>query len=456
MIDKVLAHVQHCQADHAERLKDFLRIPSISTDPTRRDDTRRAGEWVCDALNDCGIEAELIETPGHPCVVADSGPRDDNAPTLLVYGHYDVQPIGDRTLWKADPFDPVEVDGALVARGAADDKGQVLTHLLAAEAWKHVTGQLPVRYKFLIEGEEELGSPNLDAFVAEHRDRLACDFVVLSDTAKLDADTPAITYGTKGLVYKQIKVVGPWQDLHSGSFGGTVTNPGNALCQMIASLHDENNRVTIPGFYDDVQALSDEERKAINALPFAEKAYLKMVGSSELSGEAGYSTLERRWVRPTVDVNGLFGGFMGDGSATIIPHKMGAKISMRIVPNQDPKKISAAFDEALMAAAPKGVSVGVETYGSCSPYVCPLDLPALQSAAAAIETAFGKKPVMIREGGSLPILPMFKQVLGAESIMMGFCRPDCNAHGPNEFFHLSDLWGGIRASACFADNLAHG
>lgn len=454
MIQDVLAHIQKNETSYVERLKDFLRIPSISTEADSMDDNRRAAKWVHDLLTGCGIEAEIVETKGLPCVVGDTGPAENGGPTILVYGHYDVQPVGERDLWKADPFEPVEVDGALVARGAADDKGQVLTHLLAAEAWKKAAKHMPVRVKFLIEGEEEIGSPNLDSFVQEHRERLACDYVVLSDTSKFDSTTPAITYGTKGMIYKQITVKGPKSDLHSGSFGGTVTNPGNALCKMIASLRDDENRVTIPGFYDDVQPLSDQERKLLDALPFDEAKYQEMVGSPSLDGEAGFDTLTRRWLRPTLDVNGLFGGFMGDGSSTIIPRQMGAKVSMRIVPDQNPEAISAAFDKAIVGAAPPGVKVTVDTYGCCAAYACPINLPGLKAAAAAVEAGFDTKAVMIREGGTLPILPLFKEVLGAESIMIGLCLPNCNAHAPNEFFHVRDFLSGIRTWAHFSAKLA--
>jgi acetylornithine deacetylase/succinyl-diaminopimelate desuccinylase-like protein len=453
VIQKVLDYAKENEARNVERLKEFLRIPSISTDPDRTAEMKQAGQWVADLLNNCGIKAELAETGGHPCVVGDTGPVDGDGPTVLLYGHYDVQPVGDRSLWDADPFEPTDVDGKIIARGSADDKGQVLTHLLAAEAWMKTVGKMPVRFKYLIEGEEEVGSPNLASFIEKNRDRLACDYVALSDTCKLDADSPAITYGTKGMIYKELEITGPVNDLHSGSFGGTVTNPGNALCQIIASLRDEKNRVTIPGFYDDVVAVTDDERKLMQQLPFDDGKYAKMLGVDALDGEAGFTTLERRWARPTLDVNGLFGGFMEEGSSTIIPAKMGAKVSMRIVPNQDPDKISKAFDEAVRSATPPGVRLTIREHANCAAYMCPIDLPAMGAAVSALESAFGKKPFMIREGGSLPILPMFKQTLGAETIMIGLCWPNCNAHGPNEFFHRDDFQGGIRTSAHFAANL---
>lgn len=454
MINAVLDHIKSRETESLARMKAFLRIPSISTDPDRKEDTRKAAHWILELFNGCGIQAELVETPGHPAVLADTGPGKGDGPTILVYGHYDVQPVGERSLWRTEPFDPTEVDGAIFARGSADDKGQVITHMLAAEAWKKAAGGLPIRVKFLIEGEEEIGSPNLRTVIESRREALKCDYVVLSDTAKLNWDIPAITYGTKGLIYKQIDITGPKQDLHSGAFGGTVTNPGNALARIIASMHDSKNRVAIPGFYDAVRALPDAERKALAALPYSEGDYLKMVGSPSLHGEEGYTTNERRWIRPTVDVNGVFGGFMAEGQSTIIPKQVGAKVSMRLVPDQEPETIGRLFDEHVQRVAPPGINVKVRTLASAGPYVCPLDLPGLVAAKAAIKDGYGKPPVLMREGGTLPILPMFKKLLGAESIMIGFSVPDCNLHGPNEFFHIDDFYKGIRTCAWLVHHLA--
>lgn len=454
MIDKVIAHIDAHKESYVKRLNDFLRIASISTDPSRNHDTRRAGEWVHRLFTDCGIKSELVETKGHPCVVADSGPGMNDGPTVMIYGHFDVQPVGDESLWHSPPFEPTVRNGSVFARGSADDKGQVLTHLLAAEAWMAVAGMLPGRVKFLVEGEEEIGSPNLGELVRKHRDRLSCDYVAISDTAKMDGQTPAITYGTKGLIYKEIVVTGPKQDLHSGSFGGTLVNPGNALAKIIASLRDEYNRVNIPGFYDDVRELSDDEKKKMRSLKFDEEAYREGMGTSVLDGEKGYTTLERRWSRPTLDVNGLFGGFMGKGASTIIPAKVGAKVSMRLVPDQNPDKIAASFDETVRRLAPKGVKIEIHNHSHCGPYVSNLNSPGMEAAKKAVASGFGKEPVFIREGGSLPILPMFKEVLGADSLMMGFCWPDCNAHGPNEFFALDDLHNGARTAAYFMDYLS--
>lgn len=454
MIDNVIAHIDANKEANVERLKDFLRIRSISTDPQRKADTRRGAEWVHKLLTGCGFDSAIIDTPGHPSVLGDSGPAEGDGPTVLIYGHYDVQPTGDESLWNSAPFEPTIRGGNVYARGAADDKGQVLTHLLAAESWVKAAGKLPVRVKFLIEGEEEVSSPNLEKVIRDHRDRLACDYVALSDTPKFDAATPAITYGTKGLVYKEITLTSPKFNLHSGSYGGTLTNPGNALAVIIASLRDADNRVTIPGFYDDVCELTADERARLKELPFDEKAYLASMGAPALSGEKGYSTLERRWVRPTLDVNGLLGGFTGEGASTVIPAKASAKVSMRIVPDQDPGRISSAFDAAVRAACPEGVNLEILDHGACAAYAAPTDSPGMAAAADAMEAGFGKRPFLIREGGSLPILPLFKEVLGADSLMLGLCMPDCGAHGPNEFFGLSDFHNGMKASAHFLRLLA--
>lgn len=453
MIDKVESYIEAHRDEYLARLKDFLGIECVSTDPSKKPDMARAAAWVRDLLTNAGIETEIVETAGHPCVVGESGPA-DGGPTVVIYGHYDVQPTGDLTLWDSAPFTPTVRDGRIYARGAADDKGQVLTHLLAVEAWKKTAGTLPIRVKFIIEGEEEIGSPNLVPLVEKLRDRLACDYVAISDTAKFDARTPAITYGTKGLVYKEITVTGPSRDLHSGSFGGTVANPGNVLAAILAGLKDAKNRITIPGFYDDVADLSDAEAKELERLPFDKAEYLASLGSPALDGEAGFSTLHRRWARPTLDVNGLYGGFTGKGSSTIIPAHCMAKVSMRVVPNQDPQRISEAFDAAVKAAAPPGVRLTVSTLAVAAPYVCPIDSPGMQAAAEAVEAGFRTRPWFIREGGTLPILPEFKRILGADSLMMGFCVPSCNAHGPNEFLVLDDFWAGIRTFAHLMDRTA--
>lgn len=454
MINKVIAYIDEHRQAFADRLMELLRIPSISTDPDRKGDVRQAADWVRDLFDNCGMKSEIVKTPGHPSVIAEAGPGNAACPTVLIYGHHDVQPVGEESLWDSPAFEPAVRKGRVFARGAADDKGQVLAHLLAAEAWMKVAGDIPCHAKYLVEGEEEIGSPNLEEVVRKHRDRLACDYVALSDTPKFDALTPAITYGTKGLVYKEIRLTGPRQDLHSGSYGGTITNPGNALAAILSSMRDIHNRVTIPGFYNNVRELTEAERANLAKLSFDETAFRAFTGSPVLDGERGYSTIERRWARPTLDVNGLFGGFVGEGASTIIPSKMKAKVSMRIVPDQDPAHISAAFDQAVKDVAPEGVKVEIVTHASCAAYLCPLDSPGMAAASEAAKAGFGVDPVFIREGGSLPILPLFKEVLGADSLMMGFCDPECNAHGPNEFLALDDFQRGIKAAAHLLDRMA--
>jgi acetylornithine deacetylase/succinyl-diaminopimelate desuccinylase-like protein len=447
MIDKVLAHLDARRDENLRRLQEVVRIPSISTDPTAKPAVNQAAQWVLAQFKACGIPAELCETAGHPAIIADTGPADKKGPVVLVYGHYDVQPTGDLSLWKTGPFEASIREGRLYARGSADDKGQVFTHMLAAEAWKAVAGKLPIRVKFLIEGEEEIGSKNLRPLVEKKREQLACDYVVLSDTAKLSAEVPAITYGTKGLLYKEITYYGAKNDLHSGTFGGSVPNPGNELAGLIARMKDHHNRVAIPGFYDQVAEPSREERALLAALPFDERGYQAEIGAGLLTGEEGWSTIERRWIRPTLDVNGLLCGFTGEGSMTVLPAKAMAKVSMRLVPNQTPEHVSAAFDRFVAAHTPAGIRHEIKEFTSCAAYMCPLDNAGLRTAASAVEAGFGVKPAMIREGGTLPILPMFKKVLGAESIMMGFCLPTCNAHGPNEFMVLDDFYAGARTAA---------
>jgi succinyl-diaminopimelate desuccinylase len=453
VIDRVLAYVRERNDEYLERLHEFLTFASISTDPSAERAMRSAAEWCRKLFAACGIEAEVIETAGHPAVTADTGPA-PGGPTILIYGHYDVQPTGDLDLWNSEPFEPEVRDGRLYARGAADDKGQVLAHMLAAEAWKMAAGRTPLRIKFLIEGEEEIGSANLGPLIARNAERFACDYVCISDTAKFDANTPAITYGTKGLLYKEVVYTGPDHDLHSGSFGGTVTNPANALAALVAQMKDDANHVTIPGFYDDVLEPAPDELDAIARLPFDEQDYAQSLGVPALDGEQGFSTLQRRWLRPTLDVNGVLSGFVGEGASTIIPARAMAKVSMRLVSEQVPDKIGDAFDDFVRAHTPAGVHYEIRTHASAGPYSLPLDNPGLARAAAAVETAFGVKPAYIREGGTLPILPMFKKLLGAESIMIGLCVPNCNAHGPNEFFVLDDFYKGILMSVHLAAKMA--
>jgi len=447
VINKVIARIESSYDVYLERLNAFLQIPTISTDPNAKAAIRDGANWVLRFFHDAGIDAGIYPTEGHPAVIADTGPAEGGGPTVLVYGHYDVQPTGDLKLWESPPFEPSVRQGRLYARGSADDKGQVLTHMVAAEAWRKAVGRLPIRVKFLIEGEEEIGSSHLAALIEKERERLACDYVCLSDTAKYSEEIPAITYGTRGMLYKEIVYTAQPHELHSGTFGGTFPNPATELMKLVAQMKDADHRVTIPDFYDDVLANTAEELAALRRLPFDEDAYRTSVGASALAGEKGYSTMERRWLRPTLDVNGMLSGFTGEGAMTVLPARAMAKVSMRLVPNQDATKISAAFDRFVQERTPAGISVQVKEFTRCAAYMCPLDNPGLQKAAQAVEAGFGVKPAFIREGGSLPILPMFKKVLGAESIMMGFCLATCNAHGPNEFMVIEDFKAGIRTGA---------
>ncbi len=433
----------------------LLRFPSISTDPRHRADMQACAEWLVGQLKTGGLDARIMPTGGHPVVFADSGPVEGNArePVVLCYGHYDVQPIGEPALWRSPPFEPTVREGVIYARGSADDKGQLMTHLAAVRCWKTAVGKLPIRIKFLIEGEEEIGSPNLPAFLREHRDVLACDDVLISDTSKHDADTPALPYATRGLLYKQIVVEGPARDLHSGQYGGMVANPAHVLADLLASLRDQQHRVTIPGFYEDVAPLSDEERRRLNRHGLTDANLLAQTGSPAPQGEEGYTSIERGTARPTLDINGLTAGFAGPGSATIIPARASAKVSMRLVANQNPEKVSQAFDQALRQHCPPTVRLKIETSAACSAYLRRLDSPVIRNAITCLTETFGREPVLSREGGTLPILPLFKEILGAESLMLGFAMPDCNLHSPNEFFHIADFERGIRCVIRFIGSL---
>lgn len=425
---------------------DLLRIASVSARPEHKDDVRKAAEWTRDRLLAAGLTAEVVETAGHPAVIGE-GPQQPGRVTVLHYGHYDVQPIGDEKLWTSPAFEPTIRDGAVFARGSADDKGQMLCAVNAAEAWNKAGGGLPINIKFLLEGEEEVGSPNLGPLVEKFAERLACDYVLIHDTSKYNKDLPAITTATKGLIYKEILLNGAKKDLHSGVYGGQVPNPATEVARLLATFHDKRNRVNIPGFYDDVKPLSKDEKKQIAKLKAKDKDFLAEVGAPAVWGETGHTTIERRWARPTFEVNGIFGGYMGPGSMTVLPAKAGAKVSMRLVAGQKAAKIEKAFEKAVKSRCPKHVRLEILSHASCDPYMANLESPGMKAARAAVEQGYGKPPVLIREGGTLPILPMFKRVLGADSLMLGYCLPTCNAHSPDEFFHLSDYVAGGRTTA---------
>ena len=436
-------------------LCELLRIPSVSADSKHREDVSQAAQWVAGQFRALGLSTEIIPTSGHPLVYAESTPV-PGKPVALVYGHFDVQPPDPLNEWISPPFEPTRRDGNIYARGATDDKGQMLTHIKSVEAWMKTAGKLPIQVKFLIEGEEEVGSKSLYTFLeqADAVRRLACDVVVISDCSQYGPGQPAITYGLRGIAYYEVRLTGPKQDLHSGTFGGAVTNPINALAKILSSLIDDQGRVQSPGFYDDVDQLSERERKQFQALPFSEQEFMQQIGVTALTGEAGFSTLERRWVRPTFDCNGIWGGYQGEGGKTILPAKAGAKFSFRLVPNQDPRKITAGLRKRLDELCPPGIKLELIEMSGGEGIVVPLESPYMSAAARAIEQGFGRAPVFIREGGSIPIVTAFRKKLKAEPLLLGWGLDDDNTHSPNEKFCLADFHRGISASAHLWQELA--
>jgi acetylornithine deacetylase/succinyl-diaminopimelate desuccinylase-like protein len=444
--------------EHRERrlesYKELLRIPSVSTLPEHAADCRAAAEWIATDLRAIGIEhVEVAETGGHPVVYGD-WLHADGAPTVIVYCHYDVQPVDPLELWESPPFEPVVAGDRILGRGSADDKGQLHLHLRATEALLATRGRLPVNLKFVFEGEEESGSVNLDRWLEAQRERLTADVVVISDTAFFEGNLPAITIALRGLMYAQIDVVGTDLDLHSGSFGGAVQNPANALAQVIAALKGPDGRIRIPGFYDDVVALTETERAAVAALPFDEEAYRAHLGLPALVGEVGFTTLERRGARPTLDVNGMWAGFQGEGAKTIIPAHAHAKVSCRLVSNQDFEKIFEQLRAYIEEIAPPGVVTTVHDLHGGKPSLTPMDHPATQAAARALSVTFGREPVYIREGGSIPVCASFEDILGLPVVLLGFVQPNQNAHAPNEWMDLTNYELGIRTIVRMWDELA--
>jgi acetylornithine deacetylase/succinyl-diaminopimelate desuccinylase-like protein len=441
---------------YVDELKAYLAIPSISALPQHAADVKRCAEWTADEMRRIGMQnVRLIETPGFPVVYGDWLGA-EGAPTILFYGHYDVQPVDPLDLWESPPFEATIRDGEIYARGSADDKGQVFMHFKAIEAHLKQNGRLPVNIKVILEGEEEVGSKNLDNFVKEHKDELAADVVVISDSPMFDRGIPSICYGLRGLVYFQIDLRGTKSDLHSGSFGGAVANPAFVLANILAQMKDRSGRIKIPGFYDDVRELRDEEREQWKRLPFNEKRYAKDLGAPKLWGETGYSTLERVWARPTFEVNGILSGFTGEGAKTVIPAVAMAKVSMRLVPNQDPDKIAQLFEDYVKKVAPKTVDVKVTRMHGGKPWMTDFDNKFVQAAGRAIEKGFGKEPVFNREGGSIPVVATFSEILGLPSVLFGVGLPDENAHAPNEKLDLGNFHGGIIASAFLYDEIAKG
>lgn len=436
-----------------DELFDLLRIPSVSTSSKHKNDVKEAGLFMLNQLKDIGLDhVQIHETPGHPIVTAEKCPH-KNKPTVLVYGHYDVQPPDPEELWNTPPFEPTIKNGRVYARGASDDKGQAFTHVKAIQAFMKTETELPVNVKFILEGEEEIGSPNLVPFIKKNKELLSCDMVLISDTAMFGKDQPSITYGLRGLAYMEIHVTGPNRDLHSGVFGGAVENPANALAEIISKLKDEDGVIQIPGFYDDVTPLTPDMRDAYKALPHDDEVYKKDLGLTELHGEKGFSTLERSSARPTLDVNGLWSGYQGEGAKTVLPAKAGAKVSMRLVPNQDPDKISRLFSDYVSSIAPKTVTVDVVPHHGGHPALIDLNFYGLKAAAKAFEDIYKKDVLFSREGGSIPIVSDFKNLLGVHSILMGFGLTKDALHSPNESFSLEDFHRGIKTSARFFEIL---
>jgi acetylornithine deacetylase/succinyl-diaminopimelate desuccinylase-like protein len=455
-VDNVIDFINVNRDRYLDELKAFLAIPSISALPQHADDVKRCANWCADEMRRVGMEnVKLIDTPGNPVVYGDWLGAGD-APTILFYGHYDVQPVDPLELWESPPFEATIRDGEIYARGSADDKGQVFMHFKAIEAHLKQNGRLPVNMKIILEGEEEVGSVNLDNFIRDHKSELGADVVVISDSPMFARGVPSICYGLRGLVYFQIDLRGSSTDLHSGSFGGAVANPAFVLSQILAQLKDRGGRIKIPGFYDEVVALQQEERAAWASLPFNEKAYRKDFGIPKVFGETGYTTLERTWARPTFEVNGLLSGFTGEGAKTVLPAVAMAKVSMRLVPNQMPDKIASLFETHLRDITPKTMELKITRMHGGKPWMTSYDNPFVQAAGRAIERGFGRKPVFTREGGSIPVVSTFQEELGLPSVLFGVGLPDENAHAPNEKLDVANFHGGIISSAFLYDEIAKG
>ena len=429
-----------------ERLFQHLRFPSISTDSRHVEDVRANAEWLKGQLEDLGLETGLHETPGNPVIVA-RNERVEGRPTVLIYGHYDVQPVDPLELWDSAPFEPEIRDGKIWGRGGADNKGQPVVHILGAEKTIKLNGELPLNVIFLIEGEEEIGSPNLVPFLNEHKDSLACDIIAVSDTGMVAPGVPTLGYGLRGITCLEVKVKGPTGDLHSGVYGGCIANPATAAARMIASLHDDDGTITIAGFYEDVVPLEDWEREMWSKVPgTSDEDFLKTTGSPESFGEPGYSMAERLWARPTVEVNGFGSGYQGEGSKTVLPAEATFKLSCRLVPGQDPAKIQQQVEEHLRKHKPKGVTIEIHNGHSGKAYHNDPHSKFGKAAQAALTTAFGRDPVLIREGGSIPIIQDMKEILEADSLMLGLALPDCQIHAPNENYSVENFEKGIEMS----------
>ena len=447
---EILNFIENEKARYLTELKEFLSIPSISSVPENKEDCLRCANWLADHIKSIGItDTRVIPTEGHPIVFAQWLGAGTGKPTILIYGHYDVQPVDPLELWTNPPFEPTVVNNKIFARGTADDKGQVFCHLKAIESYFKNNKPIPVNIKLIIEGEEEAGSSNIDKFIQDNAELLSCDTVLVSDTEWFAEGLPSLCYALRGISFVEVTVTGPNRDLHSGTFGGGVDNPINVLCDMISRLKDKYGRITIPGFYDKVEPLTDLEKDNYKLLPFNEADYCKDLDIGGTNGEFGYTTLERVWARPTLDLNGIYGGYTGVGAKTVLPSKASAKISMRLVAYQDPAEITEKIKNYLIAIAPLTVKVEVVTLHGGKPVLVKLDSPGVRAASEAFFQAFGKKPVFMREGGSIPVVVEFEEVLKAPTVLMGFGLPSDNIHSPNENFDLNNFYGGIRTAALF-------
>jgi acetylornithine deacetylase/succinyl-diaminopimelate desuccinylase-like protein len=449
-----LSYAQENKDQILDELIEFVSIPSVSTDPEKKTEMQRAAQWVANQMHSLGFEnVKILPTARHPVVYGESLKAGSDKPTVLIYGHYDVQPAEPLELWGTPPFEPTKHGENLYGRGASDMKGQVVASLKAVEAYAH-TGDLPINVKFIIEGEEEIGSPSLEKFLTENKDMLSSDFAINPDTGMIGADTPTITYGLRGLAYFELRVTGPEHDLHSGIFGGAVHNPAQALCELIAGMHDGNGRVTLPGFYDSVRSLDDEERAELARLPLDETFYLKQTGAPELFGETGYTAYERVGARPTLEVNGLLSGFTEEGSKTVLPAKAMAKISMRLVPDQNPDEVYKQFMRYLEEYAPPTIRWELEDLNQGDAAITDCTMPGVVALSQAMEATWGKKPVYKREGGSVPVVAQMQKILGIESVLTGFGLPDDNLHAPNEKIHLPTFFNGIDTFIRYLDILS--
>jgi acetylornithine deacetylase/succinyl-diaminopimelate desuccinylase-like protein len=446
-------YLKQTERKRMDELFRLLSYPSVSAKSEHKNDLVACAGWLVDHLKGIGFKAAVQKTPGHPIVYAEYS-VDKKLPTVLYYGHYDVQPPEPYELWKTPPFRPEIRSGYIFARGATDDKGQVFAHIKGLEAVLKATGTLPINVKMIIEGEEEVHSEHLPAWIKKNKKMLAADICVVSDTAQFNKTLPAVTYGLRGIAAAEIFVYGPNRDVHSGSFGGAIANPVNVLCGLVAQLIDKNGKITIPGFYDKVKPLTKWERSQFKKLPYSEKGYMKSLGVPGLQGETGYTTFERAWCRPTCDINGITGGYQGEGAKTIIPSHASCKITMRLVPNQEPHDICNKLEKHLLKIAPKSVKVKVNKWGGAKGAVVPTEGPWLDAASRAIKRGFGKEPVFMKEGGSIPIVVDFKEILGLDTLLIGFGQVDDNIHSPNERFRVVDFERGCKTAAALPAALA--